>query len=278
MDLNNDSMPPAVKAAYYELQDEPKMTPFNRKDFYKLWLIQHDGLLVLGERRVVIDKPALVLLNPNEPYAFEAKGSTRSGYWCVFTETFLNTNILAGYTNLFQVSSPDVFFPDDKSLSVIKFLFEQIVDDFNSDYTLKNQSIRNKIELLMHEGNKLQSALPDERRQNASSRIARLFLDLLEKQFPISTPEEPLKLKKPADYAGQLAVHVNHLNAVVHEVTGRSTSDHIIGRMLNESKALLTFSDWSVADIAYSLGFEYPNHFSNFFKKHAGVTPLSLRK
>ena len=42
--------------------------------------------------------------------------------------------------------------------------------------------------------------------------------------------------------------------------------------------ALLLHTDWSVASIAACLGFEYPTYFSNFFKKHTGYTPLSLRR
>ncbi len=104
------------------------------------------------------------------------------------------------------------------------------------------------------------------------------FLNLMEKQYPIVSPQDPLRMKKPSEFAGQLAVHVNHLNAVVQQITGKSTSAHISDRMIQESKALLRYSDWPVADIAYSLGFDYPNHFTTFFKKHTGETPLSFRK
>lgn len=215
------------------------------------------------------------------PYAFKPIEKQRTGYWCIFTKEFLSSTArtdLIGNTSIFKVGSPGIFFPLEQNLSVITFLFEQILLDFNSDYALKYESIKDKIALLIHEGNKMQSFSPIEKRQNAALRITNVFLNLLEKQYPIDIPHEPIKLKKPSDFADELAVHVNHLNAVVHEVTGKSTRDHIAGRMISESKALLTFSDWSVADIAYSLGFEYPNHFNTFFKKHTGVTPLSLRK
>ena len=45
----------------------------------------------------------------------------------------------------------------------------------------------------------------------------------------------------------------------------------------SEAKALLLHTDWNVADIAYSLGFEYPTYFNNFFKKLTGTNPMSLR-
>jgi AraC-like DNA-binding protein len=37
-------------------------------------------------------------------------------------------------------------------------------------------------------------------------------------------------------------------------------------------------TDWGVGEIAYSLGFEYPTYFNNFFKKHTGTTPLTFRR
>jgi AraC-like DNA-binding protein len=43
-------------------------------------------------------------------------------------------------------------------------------------------------------------------------------------------------------------------------------------------KALLQHTDWSVGDIAYALGFEYPTYFNNYFKRLTGTTPKSLRK
>jgi AraC-like DNA-binding protein len=64
----------------------------------------------------------------------------------------------------------------------------------------------------------------------------------------------------------------------VKEVTGKPTSVHISERIVAEAKALLQHTDWSVADIAYGLGFEYPTYFNNYFKRSTGVTPGSYRR
>ena len=45
-----------------------------------------------------------------------------------------------------------------------------------------------------------------------------------------------------------------------------------------EAKALLQHTDWTIADIAYALGFEYPTYFNIFFKKKEGRAPSALRK
>jgi AraC family transcriptional activator of pobA len=53
---------------------------------------------------------------------------------------------------------------------------------------------------------------------------------------------------------------------------------HIAERVITEAKALLRHTDWSINDIAYALGFEYPSYFNNFFKKHTGTNPKSIRE
>lgn len=113
--------------------------------------------------------------------------------------------------------------------------------------------------------------------KDASSRIAIQFIELLEKQFPIEQLDKPLRLKTAQAYAEKLAIHVNHLNRSVKQVTGKSTTAHITERIVVEAKALLVHTDWSIADIAYALGFDYPTYFNNFFKRMTGTAPKSLR-
>jgi AraC family transcriptional activator of pobA len=70
---------------------------------------------------------------------------------------------------------------------------------------------------------------------------------------------------------------VNYLNRAVKEVTGKSTTAHISERIITEARALLQHTDWNIADIAYSLGFEYPTYFNNFFKRMTGTNPTAFR-
>ncbi|WP_313790125.1 helix-turn-helix domain-containing protein [Flagellimonas olearia] len=102
-------------------------------------------------------------------------------------------------------------------------------------------------------------------------------MELLERQFPIESPDRPLQLRSAKDYAKQLSVHVNYLNRAVKEVTGKSTTGHISDRITLEAKSILQHTDWNISEVAYALGFEYPTYFNNFFKKHTGATPTSLR-
>jgi AraC family transcriptional regulator, transcriptional activator of pobA len=112
---------------------------------------------------------------------------------------------------------------------------------------------------------------------NASQRISTLFLELLERQFPIDDLHQTMSLRSASDFASQLNVHVNHLNRAVKEATQKTTTQIVADRIVQESKILLKHSAWSVSEIAYALGFTEVTHFDNFFKKHVKVSPLKFR-
>ena len=113
--------------------------------------------------------------------------------------------------------------------------------------------------------------------QNAAERITSRFFELLDQQFPIESQDRPLALKTAQDYAHRLFIHVNHLNRSVKAVTGKPTSAHIADKIIAEANALLLYKDWNIGEIAYALGFSYPAHFNNFYKKKTGITPSAFR-
>ena len=99
----------------------------------------------------------------------------------------------------------------------------------------------------------------------------------MERQFPIENIAQVIKLKAPVDFAKTLGVHINHLNKVLKETTGKSTIEIINGRIAEEAKILLKQTQWNVSEIAFTLGFDEVAHFSNFFKKQTHLSPLKFR-
>ena len=138
--------------------------------------------------------------------------------------------------------------------------------------------LRNLVFELLHFAMKMQpTSNLDKRPINASQRISTLFLELLERQFPVDDSHPSIHLRTASGFAQQLNVHVNHLNRAVTETTDKTTSQIIADRILQESKILLKHSNWSVSEIAFSLGFTELTHFNNFFKKHVQISPLKFR-
>ena len=253
---------------------------YNRRDFYKISLLLAKSRLRWGQQEVAIDRPALVFYNPHTPFAWDPVSAEQPGYFCLFKKEFLGERSRSESLQnspLFRAGSNPVFFPGKQQLKPITGIFREMLACIESGYVYKYDLLRNYLQLMIHQVMMMQPEALASRQRNASERIASLFLELLERQFPIDAPERPLELRTAGDYAKALSVHVNHLNHAVREVTGKPTSVHIADRVLAEAKALLKHTDWPVSDIAYSLGFEYPSYFNNFFKKKTGHPPGVIR-
>ena len=142
-----------------------------------------------------------------------------------------------------------------------------------TDYTFKDQLIRDYLISIIHEALKMQPSDYTSVQENAASRITSVFAELPERQFPIEKIDHPLELRTAQDYANKLGFHVNHLNRSVKQGTGYSTKALITEHMVTGAKELLQHIDWSVSEIANSLGFDYPTYFNNFFKRITGTNP-----
>jgi AraC-like DNA-binding protein len=79
------------------------------------------------------------------------------------------------------------------------------------------------------------------------------------------------------EYADRLAVQINHLNKILKEVTGRTTTELISERIAQEAQVLLKKTSWTIAQIADSLGFTDAAHFSHFFKRQTLRSPAAFR-
>ncbi|MBF9141793.1 helix-turn-helix domain-containing protein [Hymenobacter properus] len=265
---------------YAREQFNARKLVFGRRDYYKISLLTGSSRYNYATRGVLIDRPALVFSNPLIPYSWEPVSAEQGGYLCMFTEEFLIVNDRAASLQespLFRLGSDPVYLVDETQYADLSYFFRKMLQEMNSGYVYQQEVIRNYLNLLIHEALKLQPQASYYQHPNAATRIAALFQGLLERQFPIDSPTHGLKLRTPGDFARQLSVHVNHLNRAVRDLTGKTTSVHIAERIIREARALLQHTDWSTAEIAYSLGFEYPTYFNNFFKKQTGTTPSAHR-
>src|SRR6218665_2857393 len=260
--------------------DQSKIPVYSRRDFYKICINTSKSLIQYADRGIETDGTILFFGNPIIPYSWETVSESYEGYVCVFTEEFLRAKDRSETLHespLFKIGGTPIFSLNAEQKLFIDSLFQKMIKEYETDYVFKDDLMRSYVNLIIHESMKMQPSDNFFKHKNASSRITSLFLELLERQFPIETKNEPLALKTPQDYAQSLVVHVNHLNRSVKEVTGKPTTAHITERIIGEAKALLQHTDWSISDIGYSLGFEYPSYFNNYFKRLTGTVPKSLR-
>lgn len=265
----------------FQIEEDAESTrTYSRKDFYKICLTTGKSRIHYSDRSFEHEGTVLFFGNPHIPYSWETISNSYVGYTCLFSEEFLklsdrSESILQ--SPLFKLGGTPVLSISEQQRDFLNGLFRKMMEEQHTDYAFKDDLIRNYIQLIIHEALKLNPSQDIDHPKNAASRLTAVFLELLERQFPIEAAENPLKLRTPQDFANNLSVHVNYLNRAVKTVTGKSTSTIIAERIVNEAKALLQHTNWNISEIAYSLGFEYPTYFNNFFKKLTDTSPKAHR-
>ncbi|MBO0356061.1 helix-turn-helix transcriptional regulator [Muricauda ruestringensis] len=254
----------------------------NRRDFYKISLIiKGSGVMGVADQAIDINGNALLFMNPLVPFSWEANSDEQTGYFCLFTEEFVNQSLKnesLSKSPLFKAGGDHIFFPDSTSMDLLANVFKNMLKEMQSGYANKYELLRSYIQIIMHEAMKIQPAEAYYKPANAAERITGLFFELLERQYPIDAPSQIIVLKNANEFATQLNIHTNHLNRALKETTGKTTTELIAERMLKEAKALLQFSNWDIAEIAYCLGFEHAPNFNVFFKRQTAQSPLQYRK
>jgi len=257
-----------------------RVAPYNRRDYYKICLVTGKGVHLSNNKETLIEKPAILFSNPSTPSSYQSLDEGQGGFYCLFNDAFFSSvlkNEIKYESPLFNDSLPSIFILNDDDLLRFSRYFTDMEDLLEGTYKFKYDMIRNVLQTLIHEGIKLQQ--PGQIKSiSPADRVASRFFSLLDQQFPVDSPSNPLQLTMPSAYAERLNVHVNYLNNLVKRTTGKTTSAIIHERIIAEAKILLLNTNWDAAEIAYSLGFDYPSHFNKYFKQYASTTPLLFRE
>ena len=232
-----------------------------------------------ADKAVDIAHQAVWFASHRLPCRWLPQDSTQTGYYCVFTEEFLlparsQTALLE--LPIFQPGSCPVWEVSPTDFAALETIFQQMIQALQSAYVYKYDLLRAYLVALIHRGQQLQPTAVLVPPHGAAARLADRFADLLERQFPVGT-QQPLVLHTATEYATELSVHVNHLNRVLKEITGHTTTALVGARVAQEAKLLLKHTQWSVSEIAYSLGFANVGHFCTFFKRQTTMTPGNFR-
>ncbi|WP_159467819.1 AraC family transcriptional regulator [Dyadobacter sp. 3J3] len=247
--------------------------------FYKISFLTGKSRAEYPDREVEISQPTLIFSTPKSPFYWSPTGQ-QTGKFCVFTAEFLHpttSGVILDELPIFKSPEHPVYALSDSDITRTQGIFNNMEGEIASNYAYKYDLLRAYTLELIHLGQKLQSTVMLHPNHSASARTTSLFLELLERQFPLESPQQKVTLRTAKQYADHLAVHINHLNKVLKETTGLTTTELISGRILQEAKALLRHTDWTIAEIADSLDFSDFAHFSKFFKNETSFAPGVFR-
>lgn len=102
------------------------------------------------------------------------------------------------------------------------------------------------------------------------------FERLLDEYFDSKAPQE-IGLPTVKYFAEQVFLSPNYFGDLISKQTGKTVTEYIQTKLVDRAKELLLSSPKSMSEIAYSLGFQYPQHMSRMFKRVVGITPNEFR-
>ncbi|MEL6356511.1 MAG: helix-turn-helix domain-containing protein, partial [Bacteroidota bacterium] len=210
-----------------------------------------------------------------------------TGYYVIFTEEFYRQRwhqqrLTQRFSFLLHDYAAPIAVSKDEATNLYK-VFTNLYFEHHNRSTHQEEIILHYINILLLKTAKLYYESNGNKKVSTNQRdndlnIVGQFKTLVEVSFypnKIYVEQSPHQVQF---YADQLNIHPNHLNALVKRITEHSASDYIQNHLLNLAKAKLKNTSLSVKEIAYELYYNYPNHFSSFFKKQTGSSPNAYRK
>lgn len=255
--------------------------PFRRRDYYKICLCRGEAVLSTEKGDAEICRPAIFFSNPVTKFGWRNISKDQQGYICIFNELYINAELKRELKLLQRLFEDDLypFCPlSDEQYDLLQSYFKMMSDEYQGSFKYKENIVQHLLKLIIYTVMKIRLSGNDIKDGGNQDLLVTRFLDLLDAQFPVDSPQNPIDVKTPRDFAERLNVHVNHLNFIIKHHTGKTTSQLIQEKKISEALDLLKHTDWTVAEIASSLGFEYPQYFNVFFKKQIGKSPGMYRE
>ena len=113
-------------------------------------------------------------------------------------------------------------------------------------------------------------------RDNVNKGILERFENLLNTYFSSDKPQN-LGLPSVTYFADELHLSANYFGDLIKKETGKTAQEYIQSKVIEVAKEQIFNVDKSISEIAYDLGFKYPQHFTRLFKQRMGVTPNEYR-
>ncbi|WP_405370805.1 helix-turn-helix domain-containing protein [Nonlabens sp. Asnod2-A12] len=275
-----------MKLDYHNIKDEGRFTVTSFQCGPSLQLLKEKGLYKIvwcteGEERLIVDGYEVVLKKnqvlfctpvniveiPKDNYGLIAFVFNRE-FYCIQH----NDSEVSCMGMLFFGSSTapiiDLTVKEQASFNAMLVLFQE---EFDTKDHIQGEMLRTLLKRMLITSTRLikqESYQPDLTVKQVD--LVRRFNILVEQHFK--------EKHQVADYADLLFKSPKTLSNFFKKHDVKSPLKIINERITAEAKRLLLYSDKSAEEIAYELGYNEPSHFSKFFKKQTGSSPLSFRK
>jgi AraC family transcriptional activator of pobA len=217
--------------------------------------------------------PCAILVPARVIHAFVFDADT-SGSVLTVSETFLREQLLRESQLQSLFAAPDLFefTPDNPEANLLRTSFEHLASELAWQAPGHAAAVESQLLSILVALLRLDHRAHGDRqlRRGRQAELVARFRQLLEADFHSNKPIE--------DYARALKISPSRLRAACVEVTDRSPLQLVQDRLLLEAKRLLLYSNMSIAEAGYYLGFDDPAYFTRFFTRATGLSPRGFRQ
>lgn len=256
---------------------DPKLgIPALRRNFNLVYLLI-DGLhdIRLDDKLRWLMPHDLVIVPANVLYA-STNIKDCKGFCLEFKTEFLEPLLqgaLAEQFPFFELDAEHVISLNANESSLVQRSFENILEVYNGHSREKTQLLRDYVHillLLIRDCYRARYTVYIKEKATRAVQLTSAYQHLVDEHFR--------EMHEVQQYASLLNITPKHLADVVKSTTGKPPHEMIHHRLLQEARTLLSNTEMSMAEIAYTLHFEDQSHFSHFMKRKTGHTPLEIRK
>ncbi len=231
-----------------------------------------------GQQFYDYDKGVMGFTAPKQVQSLDLSTVESSkGYVLVVTADFLSRhplNTKIREYGFFSYAVNEALHLSEREEATIVDLLEKIGEESRFIDKHTQEIILSQIDLLLSYANRFYERQFITRRNSSSDLLTRLNT-ILDVYFDQRAMHQGLPTVQYI--AQEIGVSPDYLSDMLRMLTGQNTQQHIQDRMIEKAKEILSTTDLSVSEIAYRLGFEYPQSFSKVFKNKTHVTPLEFR-
>lgn len=245
----------------------------HQSSFYTLLVIEKGkGDVVIDNNRKQITDAQVIITKPNCITELIINSEAQGKIIC-FTEDFFslryNNNILHQFS-FFNGEMPSTIPVLKDHSDYLSTLLSFMHTEFNNAHKVSINALRSYLNILLIELERIHGPLKTAQTSNPAREKIELFQKLIAKNFKTC--------KMPSDYAEMLNLSTNYLNKICKKTLGQTSGDLIRKQLILEAQRLLHYTNLSISEIAYELGFEHASYFITFFKKGTDLTPEKYRK
>lgn len=249
--------------------------------FYALFLKAGNcGELKYGRNNYDYDDGTMVFLAPGQVLEvqnsedYQPTGLVLLFHPDLIKGTALSKNI--SQYSFFSYDSHEALHLSLKEQQIVKDLFSKLEYELSQSIDKHSKSIiTNNIELLLNYCIRFYDR-QFITRENINTDILSKFENLLNGYFQSETIHEN-GLPSVSYFADHLNLSPNYFGDLIKKETGKTPQEHIQLKLINLAKERIFDTDKSISQIAFELGFKYPQHFNRMFKKNTGYTPIEYR-